>query len=178
MRQFEKPCCSAIPALGLLIACSVTTGPDGSRRALGILQLESFAPAPATAGGGPTGTITWNLPPGEHITYPPNVIDAPDTVTLGQTAPVTVYTIGPNGCWAADGLDVARSGRVVEITAWDRHSGAEVCTMVLGYLAHTTTVTFDQAGEWTIRLRGRRVRGGASPDLSVTAERVVFVRAG
>ncbi len=178
MRTFNDIRWSALAALGLLVACSDMTGPDASRRTIGILQIEPGTGAAPARAAGPTGSVVWSHPPGEHFTVPPNVIEAPDTVTLGQSVRVTVYTIGPNGCWRADGLDVAKSAKTFELTAWDRHSGFEVCTQVLSYLPHATNVTFDQAGEWTIRLRGRRVRSDGQADLSITAERTVFVRSG
>ncbi|MCI0437456.1 MAG: hypothetical protein L0271_28055 [Gemmatimonadetes bacterium] len=165
---------TAIAALGLLVACSDSTGLDASRRTLGILQLEGGGSASGAVN--PTTAIRWNPLPGEAVTYPPNVIEAPDTVIVGENFQITVYTVGPNGCWRADGIDVEKQGRVVGTTPWDRHSGAEVCTQVLSFLPHSTTTKLDETGEWTIRASGRRVRGEGTSDLDVTAERTVFVR--
>jgi hypothetical protein len=72
-------------------------------------------------------------------------------------------------------MDVATIGRVVELTPWDRLSGAEACTQALGYLAHSATLTLNQVGEWTLLVRGRRVRGDGTVDDTVTAERTVVV---
>jgi len=167
---------TAMATLGLLVACSDSTGLDVQDRVLGILQIEATGMAGIVTSGDPDRNIRWNLPPGERITYPPTVIEAPDTVTVGQPFQVTVYSIGPSGCWTADGLEVATSGRLVGLTPWDRHSGAEICTTILALLAHPTSLTLDQTGEWTLRVTGRRVRDGQTDD-TVTAERMVFVRA-
>ena len=168
----------AAPTAALLLAaCSSGLGPDGSLRTVGILQIEGLLPA-ATLQADPVldGSIRWDVPPENGFAFPPEVLEAPDTVAVGQTFGVTVRTIGPNGCWSADGLDGTTSGRVVELTPWDLNSGADICTMIYGYLDHSTTLTLDEPGEWTLRARGRRVRGGGESDGSVTAERTVFVR--
>jgi hypothetical protein len=169
----------AAPAAALfLAACSSGLGPDGSLRTVGILQIDDTAAAASlsVAPGAVDGEVRWDVPPEDGIAFPPDVLEAPDTVAVGQTFGVTVRTIGPNGCWSADGLDVTTSGRVVELTPWDLNSGADVCTMIYGYLDHSTTLTLDEPGEWTLRARGRRVRGDGESDGSVTAERTVVVR--
>jgi len=169
----------AAPAAALLLtACSGGLGPDGSLRTIGILQIDDDAAAAALSAepGGIDGSVRWDVPPDDGIAFPPDVLDAPDTVAVGQTFGVTVRTIGPNGCWSADGLDVATTGRVVELTPWDLNSGAEACTMIFGYLDHQATLTLSEPGEWTLRARGRRVRGDGRSDGTVTAERTVFVR--
>ncbi|MEX1258324.1 MAG: hypothetical protein WEG36_11965 [Gemmatimonadota bacterium] len=171
-----------IPPLvvALLAACSDSTGPDGTGRTLGILQLEatvaatSGTPAGEAEAGG-EDPIRWSIPPRDFSRFPPEVIAAPRTAIVGERFEVTAYTVGPNGCWSADGMDVSESGRVIEITPWDRHSGGEACTMIFGYLGHPTTLTLDEVGEWTLRMRGRRVRGDGSLDDSVTADRTVLV---
>ena len=162
--------------IALLAGCSETTGPDGSERALGILQIESSAGPSLVASAPSSDAITWSRPPDEGMTYPPSVIEAPDTVEVGQSFQVTVYTIGPNGCWSPDGVDLVESGRVIELTPWDRHSGADFCTLALAFLPHATSLTLDEPGEWTLRVTGRRVRGGGGSDDMVTAERKIFVR--
>ena len=129
MRRVLTPAIAAVAIAGLS-ACSQTTGPDGSWRALGIIQPESN-----------------------------RVIDAPDTVVVDQAFQVTVETIGPNGCWSADGLDSTESGRVIELTPWDRHSGADFCTLALGFLPHPLGLALDEVGEWTIRVTGRQFGG-------------------
>jgi hypothetical protein len=167
-----------VAAAFLLTACSGGLGPDGSLRNIGILQIEDTAAATALSAepGGVDGSVRWDVPPDDGVAFPPDVLEAPDTVAVSQTFGVTVRTIGPNGCWSADGLDVATSGRVVELTPWDLNSGAEVCTMIYGYLGHETTLTLSEPGEWTLRARGRRVRGDGGSDGTVTAEKSLFVR--
>ena len=174
MRLYPAIRIAAAAAFGLLVACSDSTGPDGSRKTLGILQME-LAVAP-TSNPDPVGPIRWSIAPGAGVAYAPDVIEAPDTVDVNQPFDVTVRTIGPDGCWMADGIETAKAGRVIELTPWDRVSGAEVCTAVLSYLAHVSRLTLDQAGEWTLRAMGRRVRGNGGPDVSVSAERKVYVR--
>jgi hypothetical protein len=170
---------TALAAVALLVACSDSaTELATESRLLGILQLGLTSGQPAFDTESSTDrSIRWNLPPGERIAYPPSVIEAPDTVTVGQAFQAVVNTIGPSGCWTADGLEVQTAGRVVGMTAWDRHSGADVCTTVLTLLAHPTNLTLDQTGEWTLKVTGRRVRDGQADDM-VTAERTVYVRAG
>ncbi len=165
----------ALPAF--LLACGNGLGPDGSGRTVGILQIDDAAASAALSvePGGTDGAVRWDVPPGDGTAFPPDVLEAPDTVAVGQTFGVAVRTIGPNGCWSADGLDVETAGRVVELTPWDLNSGADFCTMIFGYLGHESTLTLDQVGEWTLRARGRRVRGGEA-DGTVTAERTVFMR--
>jgi hypothetical protein len=115
------------------------------------------------------------VPPASDWNFPPEVIEAPRTAIVGKPFEISAYTVGPNGCWSADGLEVVESGRVIELTPWDRNSGAEACTMIFGYLAHPATLTLDAVGEWTLRVRGRRVRGTESVDDAVTAERTILV---
>jgi hypothetical protein len=159
-------------ALGVA-ACSDTFGLDESRRAVGIFQMDV---ATTQSNGQTDPAIRWTVPPTSGITFPPHVIEAPDTVFAGQSFEITVHTIGPSGCWAADGVDAALSSAVIQLTPWDRHSGADVCTTILSYLVHTTALTLPLPGEWTIRASGRRVRGGNDRDTSVTAERTIHVR--
>jgi hypothetical protein len=127
-----------------------------------------------SGGAGGESPVRWSLPPGDFST-PPEVLDAPGVAVVGVPFDVVVYTVGPNGCWSADGIDVEVVGRVVELTPWDLHSGAEACTMIFGYLGHPTTLTLVEPGVWTLRVRGRRVRGDGSLDDTVTAERTLVV---
>jgi hypothetical protein len=47
--------------------------------------------------------------------------------------------------------------------------------MIFGYLAHEATLTLPTAGEWTLRVEGRRIRGDGTVDGSVRAERKISV---
>jgi hypothetical protein len=166
----------AVPlVVAILAACSDSTGPEGEGRILGILQIEPEVVPYAATEVVVEGPIRWSVPPESYWTFPPEVIEAPRTAAVGEPFDVIAYTVGPNGCWSAAGLDVAESGRLIDLTPWDRHSGAEACTMIFGYLGHPTTLTLGEVGEWTIRVQGRRVRGDGSLDDSVTAERTVLV---
>ena len=165
-------------ALVLATACSDSLGLDGSRRALGIFQLENGTPVTGQARDpDPDPAIRWNVPPTTGVAFPPSVIEAPDTVFAGQSFVVKVNTIGPSGCRQADAVDLTRSGPAIQLTPWDRHSGAGVCTTVASYLSHTAILTIEHAGAWTIRASGRRVRGENEAEVAVTAERTVYVRA-
>ena len=151
--------------------CSTPTGPEPSAREIGILQL---LPALGASEGStqPDSTVTWDVPPGGDVYTAPTTIQVPDSVAVGEAFAIVVYSIGINGCWGPDGQDDEIANSTIEITPYDRHSGAEACTEILGYLPHEGTFVADQPGEWTIRVRGRRVRGsdldGATP---VVAER-------
>jgi hypothetical protein len=107
--------------------------------------------------------------------FPPEVIESPSEAIAGYSFPVTVFTIGPNGCWSPDGIEVETGERVVDLVPWDHHSGADACTMIFGYLAHEATLNLSEPGEWTLRVAGRRIRGDGSSDGSVRAERRVIV---
>ncbi|MDH3207356.1 MAG: hypothetical protein OEO79_12215 [Gemmatimonadota bacterium] len=167
---------AAIVCSGLLVACGDLTGPGGSLHRMGILQMENATTL--TVQVTPDESIRWSVAPSEGAIYPPSVIEAPDTIAINQTFEVTAYTVGPDGCWTAGGMDVAQAGRVIELTPWDQKSDADLCTQVFGYLAHTTSLKLDQLGEWTLRVRGRRVRGSELADDSVTADRTIVVVAG
>lgn len=164
--------------LGAAIAagCSDATGPDPSLREVGILQL---VPMAATMEGAtsPDSAISWDRPPGDSTYTAPQTIVVSDTVVVGEAFSVIVYSIGVNGCWGPDGQDDTVTGRVIEITPYDLHSGADACTEMLIFLPHEETFTVDQPGEWTIRARGRLVRAG-DPDSStpVVAERITIAR--
>src|SRR5690606_15115935 len=95
----------------------------------------------------------------------------------GKPFTITVYTIGPSGCWRADGYELAIGGRKIEIKPYDVHSGADVGTGVLTFLPHVAAVTLKDPGAWTVRARGRRARhGDAVWEAPVAAERTILVR--
>jgi hypothetical protein len=176
-------CAAALLAGASLAACESGTAPErpGALREIGVLQ---FAPAgtilAAERSGDPDDpvehNVKWDSPPPTGFLFSPKVIEAPDTVRVGQPTMVRVTTIGDGGCWSADGIDVKRSGSVVELTPFDVHSGAQICTMILLYLEHPTTLTFDAPGEAVIRVKGRRAReGNRTWQEPVTGERTIVV---
>ena len=90
-------------------------------------------------------------------------IEAPETVTAGEPFEVTFITIGANGCWEPAGTDLEVDGLTARATAYDRtEEEGQACTMVLLELPRTETLQFDEPGEGTIRLEGRRVEGDAA----------------
>lgn len=170
-----------VAAAVLLTACSDVTEPAGASRRLGILQLEAYTGAvvqPGSSTRKDADTVRWDVAPiMGQVVWPPVVIDAPAVVDAGEPFTITVYTIGPNGCWRADGHELAVGGHRIEIRPYDAHSGAEACTGVLTFLPHAATVSVSEPGEWTVRVRGRRARhGDAVWETPVTAEQTIQVR--
>ena len=160
----------------IVAGCSDATGPDPSLRKVGILQ---FLPMTAALEGAvsPDSAISWDRPPGDGTFTAPQTIVVPDTVAVGEAFSVIVYSIGINGCWGPDGQDDTVAVRIIEVTPYDLHSGADACTEILSFLPHEETFTVDQPGEWTIRARGRRVRGSDPDDSTpVVAERIIVAR--
>ncbi len=79
---------------------------------------------------------------------------APDSASVGVGVTVTVTTIGRNGCWRADGVDVKQSGSTTTLIAYDRVEG-EMCTQALIELPRTVELRFATPGPSTIVLEGR-----------------------
>lgn len=159
----------------LLIGCNDPAGPRGSDLQLGVLQLEGYAAAAQTASD-PNRGVTWTLPPDSEVHLPPAVIEAPDEVNAGEPFVVTVTTIGLSGCARAEKQEVSISGRTVELKPYDVYVG-EICTAILLYLTHDSTITLDSPGEWTIRVSGRRARyGDQTWETPVAAEKTIVVR--
>jgi hypothetical protein len=163
-------------ALVLLASCGEeTTGPDDTRMP-GALAVSGWtAGVPLAAGNG--GNVTWG--PGIQASdiAPAQVIVAPDTVTAGVPFEVITYTVGVSGCWRSDGQTVTMLGRTVRLRPYDSHSGSEVCTGALQFLEHRSTLVLGQAGEWTLRVEGRRLRLHDEVwDEPISAERAIIVR--
>ena len=160
--------------VGILAACgSSTVGPGSAETNLGILQIAGIADgheSESDAGGEPDTPVSWDLPPGEEILFPPEVLRAPKVVLAGRPFDLTVFTLGPDGCWSPESMDLSVGGGVLQLTPWDRHSGSEVCTMIFGYLRHDAVPTLPTPGEWTVRVEGRRVRADGTTERTVRAE--------
>jgi hypothetical protein len=164
--------------LGVLAtACAESnTEPLAAGPRPGVLQLERYEGAITNVGGGSDLAVRWTVDP-EGVVAPPRVIVVPDTVDSAVPFDVTVFTIGESGCWSAAGQEVTLSGRLVEIRPYDTHSGAEICTLVLGYLRHGAILRLDERGEWVIRVHGRRKRHGDEGwEAPVSVEKTVIVR--
>lgn len=170
-----RPALALAVATGLLAACSDVTGPHSFRRP-GVLLVSGWTGnIPLTAGTGKD--VTWNAPPETADIAPPRTLEVPDTVDAGAAFVAVTTTIGPSGCWRADGQQVSVEGDTVVLKPYDAHSGAEVCTEALVFLAHESTLVLYEPGEWTVRVEGRRVRmGDEVRDEPVTAEKQVIVR--
>lgn len=158
----------------VIAGCGEPAGPQPGLEQLGVLQLAAYEwPITVVA----DESVRWSVTPGSDVLAPPRVIIAPDSVDAGVAFDVTVTTIGLSGCWAAAGEWVGQGDGVLEIIPTDVHSGAEVCTDMLSYLAHPSRVRLDTPGEWTIRVKGRRLRHGDEVwEELVTAERRIVVR--
>lgn len=161
----------AITAIGVAGACASGDATSSTaladQRVPGVLQLESGTALPTTiTDRSRSGNVSWS-PPIEgiasHLFLPTQVIEVRDTVRVGQVVDLVVNTIGENGCWQAAGGTIAQRGDSVFVAAFDRHSGAQVCTEIwTDRLAHRFTVTFARAGTGLIEARGRRVRVGSA----------------
>jgi len=176
MRSRGRFVVAVFPLVMLIGGCRESVGPDAGVRMRGLLQYSLTGVSPAPAPGDPGDPIRWSVPPASGVIYFEDAIEAPDTVSVGVPFEVAVHTVGPNGCWRADGTDVVPSNRIIEITPWDVHSGAEVCTLVIGYLRHAFELRLEQAGEWTLRATGRVVYGDEWTGVPITAERTVIAR--
>jgi hypothetical protein len=152
---------------------------NGEAAETGVLQLVGYGGTrPASLSGAPDWSVVWNQAPNDSsVITPAQVIVAPAVVQRGQPFGIVVHTIGPSGCWRAEGQTMRVVAPVVELTPYDVHSGANFCTGVLVDLVHASTVTLDQPGEWTLRVVGRRVHYmNTSYAVPVTAEKVIVVQ--
>lgn len=169
----------AAAALAALGACgegdASTAAAFSDQRVPGVLQLESASALPTSiTDRARNAGVSWSPPIDGNATnlfLPAQVIEVRDTVRAGQVVDIVVNTIGENGCWQAAGGTFAQRGDSVFVAAFDRHSGAQVCTEIwTDRLAHRFTATFPRAGTGVIEARGRRVRiGSAGSFLNGTA---------
>jgi hypothetical protein len=163
-------------ALGLLASCTGgVSEPEGSRQP-GVLVVSGWSgnvPVNLSHGAG----VDWEWQPGPDDLTAAAVLVAPDTVEAGEAFQITTHTVGPNGCWRSDGQVVNTFGRIVVLKPYDSHSGSEVCTEALTFLAHASTVVLYEIGEWTLRVDGRRLRmGDTVREEPVSARRTIIVR--
>lgn len=160
----------------LLGACAGDPSGPGAYRQLGVLVISGWSgnrPVNLDNGDG----LEWNRTRESADFTAPDVLVAPDTVEAGQVFEITTNTVGWSGCWRSDGQSVATVGRVVVVRPYDSHSGSEVCTEVLVFLGHSSTLVLDEPGEWTLRVDGRRLRMGDDVhDEPISAERTIVVR--
>ena len=103
--------------------------------------------------------------------YEPIVLEAPDTVSVGEPFEVTTATYG-NGCLQAGATltDIGPGMALIEL--FDRVPAADVCTDNLVRIDRTAVIRFEQAGQARILVRGQ-----AQPEnKEVLLEHDVFVR--
>lgn len=185
MRLSYHPGASVLAGTVLaLAACSGAdfSAPHGDRqRVLAILQLESSTSLASSLNDRTLdSTVAWFPPIAEghtRLLVPAEVIEVRDTVRAREVVSVVVNSIGENGCWQADGGTLVQRGDTAVVTAYDRHSGAAVCTQLwTDRLRHPFTTTFPRPGIGIVRAHGRRVRAGnPAVSLPLVAQRTVVV---
>lgn len=140
-----------VPGLLISVAsCTVSSGPE-TETVRGILRFQPDVETTAAASTDPDGPA--------DVTEA--TIEAPDTVRVGETFPVTIRTVGLDGCWAAAGEDVTVEGLTATVVPFDSTGDREgvACTMALTSLLHEVELSFGEAGEARVRVEGRRVIG-------------------
>ena len=163
--------------LALVAGCSAEPAEPDGWRAAGVLAVSGWTGTMPTRAGQGTGELVWDQPPGANDLTAPKILVAPDTVDAGKPFEVITNTVGMNGCWRADGQAVKISGRTVELEPYDAHSGSEICTQILLFLEHRSTLVLNESGTWTLRVSGRRVRiGDEIRDEPITAEKTIVVQ--
>lgn len=176
MKSEWKRAMSVGVAALLLVGCAGDLSGPGAYRDVGVLVISEWSggvPVNIANGEG----VDWNRPVGGGDYTAPDVLVAPDTVEAGEPFEVMTHTVGTSGCWRSDGQSVAAAGRTVVLEPYDSHSGSEVCTEALVFLAHSSTVVLSEVGEWTLRVDGRRLRMGDDVwDEPISAERAIVVR--
>jgi hypothetical protein len=162
-------------AAGLaLAACTSPASYEGGAPQAGVLQVVDYSGTPSS---NPDSTVRWSVDPDADVLVASRTLEAPDTVAAGQAFQAVTHTIGLDGCWRASGQTWRVRERVVEITPMDTHSGANICTEIVLFLKHTSTITIAEPGEWQLRVAGRRVRqGDRTWEEPVTAEKTLIVR--
>jgi hypothetical protein len=161
-------------ALLVPAGCSEPVGPVPGLETLGVLQVVEYQ---GTLLVGADESVDWSVPPGTGVLAPPRVLIAPDTVDAGIPFDVTVTTIGMSGCWSAAGMWPRVVDGGFDLIPTDVHSGAQFCTEMALYLEHDARIRIATPGEYTLRVKGRRLRhGDAVWEEPVSAERTIVVR--
>lgn len=107
-------------------------------------------------------------------------VRVPARVPAGQDFQVEITTSG-NGCVSAGESALILAEKSADIFVYDRTTAVRpgtVCTMILKKLPHTVTLRFDEPGEATIRIWGRKQGGDGSSPLGepVIIEKRVLIR--
>ncbi len=95
----------------------------------------------------------------------------PDTVVAGRPFVVSVRSYG-NGCISKDKTEIEADNLFVDITPYDVHSGASVCSDILNQIDHVANLSFAKAGTALIRFHGKQLPA----DLPITETREVVVK--
>jgi hypothetical protein len=166
-------CCIALPFV-LAAGCSSLTGPGD--RQMGIIGTED---GETLLHAGSAGAVSSVLPDGAGTSDPLllPVLESPDTVAVSTPFEAVVRTLGPDGCWRADGARVSGAPNGAEIVPYDRISGQN-CTDAVRRLARTVTLRFDDSGEAVLRVTGRIISsdGGQSHERIGSVEKRIVVR--
>jgi hypothetical protein len=159
--------------------CDDPTGTGGSAAVERPAALQ-FLPAPANRPAGVPSSavpVSWNVEPGPGTLIPPRVIDAPDSVLVGQAFTVTVYSMGVNACWQRVRDDVTIADSVATIRPIVRVENSASCVGSATLLAHPVRMTFARSGRGLLRAIGQRVDAdGRVAPIDLTAQRVIVVR--
>jgi hypothetical protein len=86
----------------------------------------------------------------------PVVIEVPDTVRAGVSFGVSVRTYG-GGCLSEGGTTVQVRGLSADVTPYDLHSGASLCTADLRTFTHEAALSFEEPGVAQIRFHGKQM---------------------
>lgn len=138
---------AALGVLVLAVGCSEPAALDGTERT-GVVRW--YASAADLAGSDPV----W--PDADAV-----VIEAPGTVTAGESFEAVVWTVGNSGCWEVARTEVENGASLAEILPVDRDRMTEgiACTAVMVELDHRVELVLTTPGEATIRVVGRVVVG-------------------
>jgi hypothetical protein len=102
----------------------------------------------------------------------PNVIKAPASGSVGKPLSLIVSTFG-NSCVAAAGADVIVHDLQATVTPYDQEYRSGPCLHYLKPYPRPVTVTFDRAGDATIRVQGRSLY---KPGLVAVEQQVTVAR--
>ena len=90
---------------------------------------------------------------------------APDTVQINTEFDVTITTFGPSSCYSAAREEVDRAPMRVAITVYDEYATGNVaCAAVISPLPRTISISFEETGEATIEVNGRRPGSVSDPE--------------
>lgn len=166
--------------LAILAACDSTTEPPVNSDFPGIVAWDD-PPAYVLSQAPPDHVAdTSGLEPGPIPTLAIPGLETPDTVDAGASFKVKVTTALPNGCWKPGAVERSTEGKLATLEVYD-HGPQDLfqpCILIASFPTREIELQFDQPGEATIRLFGRRIQGEAydQSEIVETIEKTVVVR--